>query len=76
MADPAKSFVSFAHLEKILDALTKRFDSRVVQLREKEVAPLLKRIADLETKATSLETRASRHAEHLRKLEDWRQGQR
>jgi hypothetical protein len=40
---------------------------------EKEIAPLIKRIQELEMKATSLETRASRHGEHLRRLEDFRQ---
>jgi hypothetical protein len=34
MADPAKTVVTFAHLERILEAMTKRFDSRISKLRK------------------------------------------
>jgi len=57
----------------------KAFHAGMIVMRahvEKELAPLLKRFADLETKCDRLETRASRHAEHLKKLENWKQGQR
>ena len=61
-----------AELELLAGEIRDFVDERVANLK----AELLERITDLETKATSLETRASRHAEHLRKIEDWKQGQR